>query len=251
MEAFCPYCGEKIEKAARVCPGCRRKQPNPDEPQNAGPSNPGHAGGRTYTIHLAGHGEVREGIPVPGYSDRVNHPELVAAHRKVRRSAGVFLFFLFPVPLAGFAIYGNVTEDMPFPLAVLVGTVLSLVILAYALYSRNRGPCRYPYEATVIGKKKKLSFRRYKGKHERVVEYVTLVRTREGAKKRIRENGSGGGWAFDYLQMGARFKYHPQFHCPYELYDKASAPYLLCVNCGAKNPIAADRCMECRLPLLK
>ena len=44
---------------------------------------------------------------------------------------------------------------------------------------------------------------------------------------------------------------HPQFHFPYELYDKSRAPYIACVSCGTKNPTEADRCQKCNLPLLK
>ena len=44
---------------------------------------------------------------------------------------------------------------------------------------------------------------------------------------------------------------HPQFRFPYELYDKSRAPYIACVSCGTKNPVEADRCKKCTLPLLK
>ncbi|MBR6005785.1 MAG: zinc ribbon domain-containing protein, partial [Clostridia bacterium] len=86
---------------------------------------------------------------------------------------------------------------------------------------------------------------------ETVTEYVTTVRTSDGKKKRIVEQEGSQIWAWNYLQVGDRFKYHPQFHFPYELYDKSKAPYIACIGCGTKNSVEADCCQKCGLPLLK
>ena len=51
--------------------------------------------------------------------------------------------------------------------------------------------------------------------------------------------------------MGDRFRYHPQFKFPYELYDKSKAPYIACVSCGKTNAVTEDRCQKCGIPLLK
>ncbi|MBQ7661427.1 MAG: hypothetical protein IJS44_05175 [Clostridia bacterium] len=40
-------------------------------------------------------GAVRQGIPAPGYSDRVNHPELLAAVKKNRGAAATFFAFCY------------------------------------------------------------------------------------------------------------------------------------------------------------
>ena len=34
-------------------------------------------------------------------------------------------------------------------------------------------------------------------------------------------------------------------------YDKANAGCIYCVGCQTKNPVEADRCSKCNLPLLK
>ena len=65
------------------------------------------------------------------------------------------------------------------------------------------------------------------------------------------ETDQGRNQAWDYLQIGERFRYHPEFNFPYELYDKSHAPCLCCAVCEKKNPVTADRCAKCGAPLIK
>lgn len=53
------------------------------------------------------------------------------------------------------------------------------------------------------------------------------------------------------IVIAERFRCHPQFAFPYELYDKSKADCLYCVICQKKNPVEADRCPKCGAPLLK
>ena len=60
----------------------------------------------------AGNGAVRTGIPAPDFSDRVYHPEIIAAVKRNKRAAGIFAFFIVPLPFAGFVIYSKASGDM-------------------------------------------------------------------------------------------------------------------------------------------
>ena len=92
-----------------------------------------------------------------------------------------------------------------------------------------------------------LGCREMKPKHD----LLRVVRTTDGKTKKIAENEGSQIWAYSYLNIGDRFRYHPQFSFPYELYDKSKAPYIACVRCGTKNPVSSDRCSKCGIPLLK
>ena len=77
------------------------------------------------------------------------------------------------------------------------------------------------------------------------------VKTTDGTTKKIVEREGSMIIAYNYLNVGDRFRYHPQFNFPYEHYDKSRAPYIGCVSCGAHNPTGADRCQRCNTPRLK
>ena len=249
---FCSNCGAQIENNAKFCPNCGAAQnaAPAQAQQNTAPYTAPVYGVPTYS----GNGEVRQGIPAPGFSDRVNHPEILAAVKKNRKAAGIFSLFFVPLPLIGFVIYSIVSDKMETADALKYGAVISVIFLLFAIYGFVKERAKNTYEATVIDKKSRLTYKHNNSDdthRETVTEYVTMVRTSDGKKKRIVEQEGSQIWAWDYLQVGDRFKYHPQFRFPYELYEKSKAPYIACVSCGTKNPVEADRCQKCNLPLLK
>ena len=241
---FCPNCGSPIEETAKFCTTCG----GAIQQQTSPSGNPANA----QQAPDSGKGEVRLGLPAPGYSDRVNHPEILAAVKKNRKASKIFLLFLIPIPIIGFLVYSFATGEMEPDKAALYGGIVSGVFLLFAIFSFLRDRSANSYEAVVVEKKSELAYaHRNSGEGERRTEYITTVRTTDGKKKKIVEYEGSQIWAYNYLEPGDRFKYHPQFHFPYERYDKTKAPCLYCVSCGTKNPVEADRCKKCNLPLLK
>lgn len=260
---YCANCGQEIGNA-RFCPHCGAQQvaapvppappvqaapvqpaPNAWQPQPApAPVQPAPA-----PVYAA-NGAVREGIPAPGFSDRVNNPEILAAIKKGRKTAGIFGLFLVPLPLIGFVIYSFVSDKMELPQALIAGGVVSAVFLLFAIYGFVKSRASNTYEATVVDKKtRRVTRNNQNGTY--YTEFITVAKTPSGQIKKIVEREGSRIWAWDYLQPGDRFKYHPQFNFPYEKFDKARAPYIACVSCQTKNPVEADRCKRCGLPLLK
>lgn len=244
---FCPKCGSQVNDGAQFCTNCGAKltaSAHPSAPPAQAPSAP------SVSIGYAGSGDVRLGVPAPGFSDRIRHPEILAAVKKNRRSAGVFAFFLVPLPLIGFLIYGLVSDTMELKTALIAGAAVSLVFLAFALYGFVRERAANAYEG-VVTDKRVTSYRAKNGSAGQTTQYITYVQTTDGRKKKIVEYGGSQIWAYNYLNVGDRFRCHPQFHFPYERYDKASGSCLYCVSCGTRNDVEADRCKRCGLPLLK
>lgn len=201
---------------------------------------------------MLNNGNVREGIPAPGFSDRINDPEILATVQKNRRASKIFSIMLIPIPIIAFSIYSMVSGELEMLDALKYGGFISAVFLIFAIYGFLKDSAKNTYDATVIDKKSHQTYR-HKNSDDRelITEYITTVRTSQGKKKKILEYEGSQIWAFNYLEPGDRFRYHPQFHFPYELYDKSKAPYIGCISCAAKNPVEADRCQRCGVPLLK
>lgn len=247
---ICPYCGKQINDNTRFCPECGA--PFADRGQQF------QTAGRQYAPQYqaqayAGAGDVRLGVPSPGFSDRVNHPEILAAIKKSRKAAWIFEFILVPLPLLGFLIYSRFGDGMETKDALIYGGIVSALFLLFALYSFFKERAKNTYDAVVIDKKSKLTYRHKNSEESRetVMQYTTIVRKTNGKKKKIVEYDGSQVWAYDYLDVGEAFRYHPQFHFPYEKYDKSRAGYIACVSCSSRNPVEADRCLKCGLPLLK
>ena len=248
MASFCKNCGAALNEGEKFCSNCGAAIAAPAQGYNMQT----HAAQANAYRACAGSGAVRNGIPAPGYSDRADHPEILAAVKKNRKAAGVLAFFLVPLPLIGFIVYSFVSKKMDLAQAAKIGGIVSAVFLVFALYSFIKGRAKNSYEATVIDKRSRLTYRHSNSdSREQVTEYTTVVRTSDGRTKKIVEYDGSQIWAYSYLEIGDKFKYHPQFNFPYELYDKSHAPYIACISCGTKNPVESDRCKRCGLPLLK
>ena len=248
MSNYCPNCGSALAENTSFCPNCGASV---NTTQTVAAPQP-RSDVQTQPV-FAGNGEVRNGIPAPGFSDRVNHREVLAAVKKNKRAAGVFGVFLVPLPLAGFVIYSLVSDKMELKQAALIGGIVSAVFLIFAITGAIKNRAKNTYEATVVDKQSHLTYRHRNNSesNEMITEYTTTVRTTDGKTKKIVEQEGSQIWAYNYLQVGDRFRYHPQFAFPYELYDKSKAPYLACVSCGTHNPVEGDRCKKCGVPLLK
>ncbi|MBP0970086.1 MAG: hypothetical protein J5744_08080 [Oscillospiraceae bacterium] len=260
MANFCPHCGQPANPDDVFCVRCgSRLTPevySAPVQQAYAPQQQVYVQQPYQAPVYAGNGAVREGIPAPGFSDRVNDPEILAAVRKTRGISKLSMLFIVPIPLIGFFLYASVTGKMEIAEATRTGGIVSLVFLAFAIYSLITSRAENSYEAVVTNRYTRERADKStdnRGNRERSLDYdyITVVQTTDGKTKKIVETDHGVIWAWDHLKVGDRFRYHPQFAFPYELYDKTKADALHCVGCGAKNPVTADRCKRCNLPLLK
>ena len=227
MSKFCQNCGNAINENEKFCGSC------------GAPVNVEKQFTQSYWENS------------PGFSDRVNDPEILAAVKKSRKAAKFFSLILIPLPLIGFVIYSLVTEKMELRLALMGGGFVSFIFLICELVSAFKSRASKGYEAVVTEKKERERSDNDRDNPDYYTEYITYAKTDDGKKKKIVETSRGIVAAYYYLPVGARFKYHPQFAFPYELYDKSQAPYIACVACGTHNSPTDDRCSKCNTPLLK
>ena len=240
MARFCSNCGTQLSDDAKFCNNCGTSVNQAQTaPRPAPQPETQYAQGVGYT---------------PGFSNRVNDPEIVAAVKKNRKASAVFMLFIVPLPLIGFLIYGSMSKDMEIGQAFLFGAIVSAIFLVFALVGLAKNRAEKSYDAVVVDKKSRTAYGHRDssdGSREMIYEYITVVRTDDGRTKNIVEREGSMIIAYNYLNVGDRFRYHPQFNFQYELYDKSKAPYIGCVSCGAHNPTGADRCQRCNTPLLK
>ena len=225
---FCPACGQKVEEGVKFCPNCG----NALSLETVSRTPQSYAYTPNYT---------------PGFSTRINDPEIMAALKKNRMISRIFLLILSPVPIIGAAIYALVTKEMEFGQALITGAAISGIILIINLFIGMSHSAKNAYEAEVIDKK--YEYRTSDSSDSNV--YKTIVRTSNGHKKVIQETSNIPRSAYEYLCVGDRFRYHPQLAYPYEKYDKSKDGFVYCACCSAKNELSDDRCKKCGVPLLK
>lgn len=251
MALYCTNCGAALTSGSAFCEHCGSRVTAPPE---AADSGRGQTPDATNTPpEYAGNGRTRIGIPAPGFSDRVNDPEILAFLAKNRKTGRKVGFVVALLPLIGFVIYAAVTEKMELPQAALYGAVVSAVFFLVQFIAARRERPENSYEGVVTDKETRISHRSNTAgnRESREYEYVIHVQTTEGKKKKIVEHEGSRIIAYRLLNKGDRFRYHANFAFPYELYDKTKGPGIYCVGCQTLNPTERDRCKKCGIPLLK
>lgn len=221
---FCTHCGTRILNAAADRNSQAKSAPEPDFP-----NFPARA----------------------GFSDYYDHPEILAAARKNRKTGIGCMWVLTLVPLIGFPLAGLWIESLPFTEAVVIGVGIALVMFIVNLFALRRAS-RPMWEGVVEDKTRQERSERRSSEdssYSTYIEYTTVIRTQDGKKKKIVEKDSSNHM-YDYLSVGDRVRYHPAFGT-YEKYDKSKDKIIYCNVCSMMNPIKNDRCKRCDNLLFK
>lgn len=225
---FCPNCGKQISDESVFCTECGYRVSRTPDPFYQTPQP------EQYYIQ-------------PGFSSRVNDPEILAMLKKNSKGTGIFTVILVLIPLiAGFII--SIKNDDFKNLAY--GGAVALVFLIVSLFSIARKNTSKPWDGYVVDKRTE-ERRRHDGRNSyaRETYYITTFRTDRGETKKYEETMLHP--YFDYLNIGDRVRFHPQFNCFYEKYDKTRDTYLYCPICMTANSITDDRCKKCGAPIIK
>ena len=191
---------------------------------------------------------LEEQHPLVGWSDVANSPEMeTKEEQEIGHGLDLVFTLLFPV---GFLIAGLLSDEVPLSEALIIGIGLGLLILALNLW-RIAGMKKPVWDGVVM---KKVEKKRYKrdnddGSSQSYMEYIVLIRTERGKKKRIVERQRDRAM-YGYLDVGDRVRYHPALET-YEKYDKSKDQVIYCNVCRLRNSIRNDRCERCNSLLFK
>ncbi len=225
---FCPNCGNKLPDGAAFCSAC------------------GSAVGKAQPITMP-----VQSVQI-GFSNKVNDPSLQATLQKGKKGTLIFALILVLLPIIvafGIGVSGDDFSVMP------IGFIVSAIMLVFNLVSITKKKSAKQWDGIVIDKQSR-------EKHDRdlddrgrktYIEYTTILRDDSGKTRKITE-GTPGNSAhpyYEYLSIGDRVRFHPQFHNFYEKYDKTHDTYVYCAICGRANDIAEEHCSFCKALLIK
>ena len=235
---FCLYCGmptdeKELEKLVQSEDGNLKEMQSYFQDESAGYENSGFS---------------------QGFSNRVNDPEILAAVKKNNRAGfGCAVLCVF-IPFFAIVIGSMITEELEIMTAVMIGAGVSVLFFIFYLLFAIHKRFDKSWDGVVTKQYTRERQERYRDDdrdwYETYTECITVFKTDRGRKKKIRER-SGRSKYYDYLRVGDRVRYHPQFVFQYEKYDKSHDKYLYCPVCATMNKSSDDRCKKCHVPLLK
>ena len=193
--------------------------------------------------------DVRQNIR-PGFSEKINDPAIRAAIKKNGKATLIFAVIIILAPIIVTFIIGVKNDDMS---VVGGGAVISIIFLVINLISGAKKKGEKQWDGVVIDKcveKRK----RHTPEEDRGIQTSTVYKTTfrtENGKTKILEETEINNVYFNYLNVGDKVRYYPQFNCYYEKFDKSRDTYAICPICATKNDISKDTCSRCGVPIIK
>lgn len=237
---FCENCGQPVPNDARFCDNCG--QPVDGAVQSAPQTQ--------ATLQYAR--PTAADCIQPGFSNKINHPSFREAMKKTERGTGIFAVLLILAPII-VAFVLSVKDDNFTYLGI--GGVISVVFLIFNLISAAGKKTEKQWDGTVVDKQTRTvrdrNLEDRGGRH--YTEYTIVFRDERGKTKKYVE-GTPHNDAhpfYDYLHVGDRVRYHPEFAGFYEKYDKSGDDRIYCPVCGNWTDITEDTCDNCGTVLLK
>ena len=260
--AFCVKCGARLNPPAQPynqayahpAPAQPYNQAPPAQPYNqAPPAQPYHqpyaqpAPAPAYAQPAPAQTCRNPAFPpLVGFSNRVNDPAVLEAIRKSNKAAGIFAVIIIPLPFIGFIIASFFSSELSRLEAVILGALVSLVFLVFYVVSAARKKTAKGWDGVVTEKYTTVKY----GEDDEETFYIVKMRTDDGRTKKLKEKEFSHRY-FDYLNIGDRVRYHPQFAYYYEKYDKSRDGFVYCPMCASKCGVELDYCPKCKLPVIK
>lgn len=186
-----------------------------------------------------------------GYSLRVNSPEMVRYQEKQKQWSNIWLCIMAVVPIVGFVLYAQFSDEITMGQALAFGPCVSLIMLAFGLYPRVKQKFQKSYIGTVIDMYTKVRVHTDDdGSHARVVTtYYIVTRDTNGKKHTHKSTGYEG--LFSLLRIGDEVRFLPQFPSQFEKKLSPGENFTCCVFCQKVVSLDNDTCPNCKAPLLK
>lgn len=230
MFIFCKRCGERLPNGAAFCIQC--------------------GAAVSYGWQQTG-GPVKGFGIQPGFSDRINDPAVRAAVKRNKKATGVFAFILVLAPIIITLILGIKDNDYKY---IGYGAIISAVFLVFNLVSAIKKKTEKQWDGVVIDKHTELRQERSlsdgDSNYSTHTVYIVRIQKDRGGMKTLEEREYNRPY-YEYLNLGDRVRYHPQFNYYYEKFDKSHDSYAICPVCGSRNNIERDTCARCGVPVIK
>ena len=228
---ICKNCNAQLDDSERVCRYCGAPVvPAADTPFYVPPA------------------PMDPALGAAGYSGLVDSEEVIAALKKNRRVTNIITVVFDLLPIAGFLIYGLVSDKMDVGKAAVYGLIVTAIFILISVISAIRHRLAKPFEGTVTDKKVSRQVTHTANDSTRSrTKYTVRIDCDDGKRRKKEVNLS----VYDYLQIGDRVRYLPKFPQPFEKYDKRPDGAVLCMFCSRMNPLNNTACEFCHKPLIR
>ena len=187
-----------------------------------------------------------------GYSDKINDPAFKSYVDKSKKTTSIVIIVLALLFVVGFYIFGEVSNMLGNPFALILGILLALVTLIVGLRQMRIYKKTESWDGVIVDKKISDKKRTVGGGEDSYREKYKLYQifVKDNYSKEYVIKAENSDTLYNYYNIGDKVRYHAGLDT-YEKYDKTQDDTVLCVACKTMNDINNDACSKCSSPLLK
>lgn len=173
------------------------------------------------------------------YSPKISDPAFDRYLRNSRKWKFQFSLILAAVAIAGFYLYGALSDEMDNPESLRIGLVIGSMFLVIGLFSASSRK-NASWDGSVVDKKIR--------KTEKYLVYTVYFKSQSGKVHESRAENDDT--VFNYYKIGDRVRFHGKLNS-YEKFDKAGDDIVFCNACAYLHDMDEEVCRNCGCPLLK
>ena len=151
-----------------------------------------------------------------------------------------FAFVLAIIAIAGFYLYGEISDEMENPEALYIGLGIGAMFFLIGVYSSFSGKKEKTWDGEVVEKELV--------EKEKKVEFVVYIEDKSHKRHEIRTENDDT--LYNYFKIGEKVRYHGKLKT-FEKYNKLGDEIIFCNACGFMHDIEEIMCKNCGCPLLK
>lgn len=152
----------------------------------------------------------------------------------------LFGFVLAIIAIAGFYLYGEMSDEMENPEALYIGLGIGGMFILIGIYSALSKKKEKTWDGEVVEK--------LINEKEKVTDFIVLFE--DQSKKRYQLITENDPTIYNYYKIGEKVRYHGKLRT-YEKFDKSNDDIIFCNACSFMNEIDEHICKNCGCPLLK
>lgn len=174
------------------------------------------------------------------YSLKIHDPSFDAYLKNTKDYRFQFAFALAIIAVAGFYLYGEISDEMDNPEALHIGMGIGAMFFLIGIYSAFSGKKEATWDGEVVEKEII--------EKEMVTEFVVYIEDQKHKRHEIKiENDAT---LYNYFKIGEKVRYHGKLKT-YEKNDKTGDDIIFCNACSFMHEIDEIICTNCGCPLLK
>jgi hypothetical protein len=184
------------------------------------------------------------------YSNKIDDQSFDKYLQNTKNWKFQFSLIIAAMAIAGFFLYGELSDEMDNPEALQIGMGIGLMFILIGFFSGKSNSNNRTWDGVVIDKKITKTMKDSDSGYGKAERYIFTVFIKSEDEKVYEIGSENDETVYNYYKIGDKVRHHGRLNS-YEKFDKSGDTIIFCNACAFLHDIDEDVCRNCGCPLLK